>query len=152
MIFLEQFKQHILSVFVRNISYHYCCSSIHLSFLNVNNIGPWLLSTDCSSIANCRGLAHIIIIVFWKHLDHHRHHGHWHGIGRIRAGERSVTSRYRVWAMLGILSNNPHAWVNNLSNNLIFFVTFWRISRPISFYLMLTLHFLHLLPFILEKE
>jgi hypothetical protein len=132
MVFFEQFQQHVLCVFVWNVSNHYRCSSIQLNLLDVNHIGSGFFITDSSSISTCRCLSHIIIIIFWKHLDHHWHHRYRHRVGGVGARKRSITSRNGIGTMLGILSNNSHAGIHNLINHLIFLITFWRISRPIS--------------------
>ncbi len=52
MIFLEKLEEHVLSIFVRDVSDHNRGSPIELNIFNVNDVGFRLLIADCSSVAH----------------------------------------------------------------------------------------------------
>lgn len=71
MFFLEQIKQHILSVFIRYIPHHDSRSSVCLCLLHIDEIGFGFFIADGSAVAAWCSLLHVVIVVFGRNVVHH---------------------------------------------------------------------------------
>lgn len=121
-----------MGIFIRNISDHYCCSSINLNFLQINKKVFRFLGAYCSSISYRSWAFHHIIIIFFRNHLHHNRHVWINGVNFIdiwlSIDSWSISSGDRIWAVLSVFCNNSHARVHNIIYNLILFFILWFIS------------------------
>ncbi len=141
MVLLEQFKKHLLSVLVRNVTHHYRRATVWLHIVQVDHVGTWLLIANCSSVADCWSLHHVVIVFLRHHLHHHLLHGDSH-VGRSGPRVRSESCRDGIRTVFRIFSNHPHAGVHDCSHRLIFFLA-WLFGsfRRVRFTLWLDFFF-----------
>lgn len=131
MIFLEAFKQHILSVFVWNVPNHDSCSSISFNVLNINHIGSWFFIADGSTVADSWTLSPVVVTI--RKLHHHRHSRGWvAGVDVVvKLGSltlKGVSSSDGIRAVFCVFCDHSHAWVDNCAYHLILFLAFRRLT------------------------
>ena len=151
MVLLEEFKQHVLSVFVGYIPHHNRCPAVQLHILQINVVSLRFLIANGSPISYRLWFCHIIIVLLWNYL-HHERVTQWNThISGSWVTMRSKSSRDRIRTVFSVLCNDSHTRIHNFCNNLIFFLALRRIfCSPSNF--RFTLRFKLIISFILEKE